>query len=453
MKGHESRRGGASMRYAFVNSAYDPAGRNIRGHMESLLEQGWRKRLREKGVECAFVEVAGRLIHADRIDSELKADAIVFLSRHTSHHPAPMLTVHAPGNFGSAELGGSIYQFPPACPALMRAVLVQLHLNAPSGYHTTYEATHHGPTEIDTPCLFLEIGSTEKEWCDPVAGFSTARSMLLALCTPLSDAIPLLGLGGDHYATRATRIALASRGAFGHIVPAREVQGLEKSHLARLMERTGARAAYIDRQSLERKEVEKLDSLLCLLQLPLLGEKEIEGLGELDLDTYLAIRELARGIYPDSHVHIDRLAGSGAPVECVVPEDLLAEALRADRAGILGGVKALPVCHLTGENGNLLPCFITFEKWRSQVINDLIRLCIQTIIGCKKTSIDGDCLIILESRFDPEKARMLGIPAGSLYKKLSRGEAVELEGKRIAPEMVQTWSQRVLHIPELERYR
>ena len=33
-------------------------------------------------------------------------------------------------------------------------------------YEITIEATHHGPTSLKKPLLFIEIGSTEKQWAD-----------------------------------------------------------------------------------------------------------------------------------------------------------------------------------------------------------------------------------------------------------------------------------------------
>lgn len=439
-------------RVAFVNSVLDPAGVNARRHLERLLAEGHGERLLERGISCTFVETRGRLIHAEGIDRSLDADLLVFLSKHTSARPAPLLTVHAPGNFSTSALGGTPYSFPPVHPAMMRAVLQELHRSAPAGYHATYEATHHGPTAIGTPCFFLEIGSTEREWTDGAAGAAIASSMLCALERITDEAIPLLGLGGDHYATRATSLAISTRGAFGHIVPSQEVPSLDGEMLEALMHKGGAAAAYIDRNSLARQELSILEGMLSASGIPVLGERELRGIGALGFRTYLEIRALAHAVHPGARVVVGSLEGEGAPVGFPIQEELLVEARRAGGDRFVEALKTLPVCHLFSREGNLLPSFYTFENCISQSINALIRLCIQTISGCKETSIDGDRLIILETRFDPEKARMLEIPAGPLFKRLSRGEAVEVNGRKVTPEMVQTTSRRILHIPELERY-
>ena len=166
----------------------------------------------------------GRLIHADGIDREYPSDLLLFVSRHTSRDPSPVLTVHVTGNLAGAELGGKPRSLPPACPSFMQAVLRELRSRTPPGYAVSYEVTHHGPTELATPSFFVEIGSTDSEWSDPRAGRAVAESILAA--HPV-DGINLVGFGGNHYAARETEIACTSRGAFGHIAHSREVGALD----------------------------------------------------------------------------------------------------------------------------------------------------------------------------------------------------------------------------------
>lgn len=419
-----------------------------------MLETGEaREALRQRGISWSFHCIEGRLVHADGIDRGMGAELLVFLSRHTSARPAPLLTVHATGNFSRAELGGTPFHLPPAAPVAMKAVLLALHRHAPPGYRVSYEATHHGPTELETPSFFLEIGSTGKEWEDPAAGEAVASGMMEGMEAPVGGEIPLLGLGGDHYATRATKIALASRAAFGHIVPSREIAHLEGDLLRQLLARGAASGAYLDRHSIPDREVKRLERELEALRVPVVGERELQGLGELGWEAYLKIRSMAREIEPAAQVVVGRLSGDGEPVVAGVPVELLREALRADADAVCRGLGELPLCGLRGRSGGLLPLFITFEKWRSEAINDLIRLCIQTIIGRRETLIHGDNLVIQDVCFDPEKARRMGIPAGPLYKELAEGRAVKVDGRTITPEMVQTRSQKILCIPELERFR
>ena len=183
---------------------------------------------------------------------------MIFLSRHSSVNPVPVLTVHVTGNYRDAELGGSSRTLAPAAPAMMHAILRALARHCPEGYRVSYEVTHHGPTGLSHPSFFVEIGSTEKEWADPAAGRAVADAVLDAM--PLADAVPLVGFGGTHYAVRETEIALATRGAFGHIAHTREIATLDGEIIRSMIEKSGAVAAYIDRKALDHAALSHLDA-------------------------------------------------------------------------------------------------------------------------------------------------------------------------------------------------
>lgn len=423
------------------------AGTNIRRHLLGLRERGNTPTRNQ--VTFDLIEVEGRLIATDRIDQGLDSDLIIFLSRHTSRHPAPLLSVHMTGNLARAELGGRPFSLPPAHPVWMKAVFLNLQRYAPPGYQVTYEVTHHGPTELSIPSFFVEIGSTEREWKDPAAGNAVALAVQRA--DPI-EAIPLLGLGGNHYATRATEIASNSPAAFGHIIHSREVGQLDESTLLLLRERSHAAAAYIDRHALTPAAVRNLEAICDRINLPAIGEGELRRLGSIGLQSYLALRHLAVAVAPRSTIVLHRLSGEGTPVTITVQNDLLEEALKANEDHLLQALDTMPLAHLVSINGRILPIFLTYDSLRAELINDLIRLCVKTIIGNQTTSINGDTLIIHHVRFDPHKARALGIAKGPLFGMLSAGHAIEKDGRMITPEMVRTEYERTLQIPGLVRY-
>jgi D-aminoacyl-tRNA deacylase len=437
------------LRVAVINSAQDEAGKNIRRHLEELLSHGYPAG-RGRALSFELHEVEGRLVHADMVDREYPSDLILFISRHTSKEPSPVLTVHVTGNLAGAELGGSPRALPPACPSFMQAVLRELGSRAPPGYAVSYEVTHHGPTELATPSFFAEIGSTRDEWMDPGAGKAVAESIIAA--EPVHAPVGLIGFGGNHYAARQTAIGRGSRGAFGHIAHSREVADLDEEMVAMMRDRSRAVAAYIDRKALSTRDLSHLEGILGGIGLPVLTEGEILSLGEMEWPSYLSARTLAEKISPGSRCHPHRLTTLGTPVPVRLDPVLLAEAAKADEKGLLAGLALLPLVHLSGRGKGVLPLFITDEREREGVIHGLINLCVKTIIERQNAAVEGDRLIIRRFRFDPEKARRLGVPEGPLFGRLSSGEEISVDGRIIAPPMVETARVTEIHIPGLELY-
>ncbi len=436
------------MRIALINSREDVAGQNIRDHLRTLLAGDGQWPLADRHT-LIFHEVAGRLIYQDRIDEEVDADLLIFISRHASAQPTPALTVHVTGNDETADLGGEPGTLAPAAPAWMHAVLQNLAARAPEGYRASYEVTHHGPTALATPSLFVEIGSTATEWADPAAGRAVAESILSA--TPL-ETIDLIGFGGTHYAVRQTGIALSSRGAFGHIAPTRQIGTITPDLLRVMQEASSAVAAYIDRKSLSTDEAGRIERMLDDAGILLLSESEILEASGLEWATYLRVRALAGEIAPGSRIHIHSLAGSGTPVVVRIVPDLIEETVKNDKLGFLDGLDALPVAHLSKGSTEVLSTFICFENGSSRLASDITTLCVKLLLICEDAVIDGDHLVLRKVRFDPEKALRHGVPKGPLFAMLAGGKAVEIEGRRITPDAVQTTSVKRIHIPGLERH-
>jgi D-aminoacyl-tRNA deacylase len=437
------------MHIALVHSTLDPAGVNIHARIRAIREVNDDPSFTHAGHTWEFVPVEGRLIYQQGLDERADADLIIFLSRHTSRDPIPVLTTHVTGNLSSADYGGEPGTLAKASPAWMHAVLNNLSAHAPPGYRVSYEVTHHGPTDVTTPSLFVEIGSTEEEWNDAAAGMAVAHSVLEA---DPKDVIPLIGFGGTHYAARQTSIALSSRGAFGHIAHTREIETLDEAMIRLMMEQSGAVAAYIDKKALPKPQLRQLEGMLAAEGVPLLGEGDIRGAGDLPWEMYRRLWTFAHAVAPNARTHFHRIEGRGTPASFTIPKDLLQEVLRIDPHGFLGRLDDLPVIHLTSGKGTLLPIFISYDENRSQLIHDLITTCVQIIISSEDTETRHDCLFIRKMRFDPRKARDLGIPKGPLFGILASGREVEVGGKRITPAMVSVCSIQEIHVPGLERY-
>jgi len=436
------------MKIAFVSSLQDKAGQNIRHHLLQLLDTDGT-RWREQGRTYEFIEVGERLIHTEGIDKRTDADLIIFISRHSSVNPVPVLTVHITGNYREAALGGTPRTLAPAATAMMQATLRSLAKHCPGGYRVSYEVTHHGPVDLSLPSFFVEIGSTEKEWIDPAAGLAVAQSVLSAV---LQDPVPLIGFGGTHYAARQTEIALTSRGAFGHIAHTREVATLDEAMIKAMMEKSGAVAAYIDRKALNREDLNRLSGMLATTGIPRLTESEILSMGHLPWERYHTAREMAGKVSPGARIYVHDLQGGGPLTLVQVDPVLLGEAVKSDEPGLVKGLSGLPVIHLATQDNRMLPAFITHDDHTSQIINALNTLCVKIIRSKEITATEKDLLIITKVRFDPKKAREFSVPAGPFFKQLAGGQPVEIDGKTITPGMVSSSSDITIHIPGLEKF-
>jgi D-aminoacyl-tRNA deacylase len=160
-------------------------------------------------------------IHVESVDSFPDTRSVIFASRHASEKGGPCLTVHCPGNLlNEAPFGGRPRSLALVEPNRMRAALLSLSESREElglSHLVSLEATHHGPTELPVPCMFVEIGSSPKQWEDAVAGEAVARAIWTAATLPASG-IPAVGFGGGHYSWKHTDAVLKGQFAFGHIL-------------------------------------------------------------------------------------------------------------------------------------------------------------------------------------------------------------------------------------------
>lgn len=168
-------------------------------------------------------------------------DLVVFISRHSSESGTPTLSVHTPGNLGKAELGGLPRRVSISPANAMRNALrmmARLRSDMQLSYDVSYECTHHGPS-LDVPTMFVELGSSAAQWNDPVGAEAVAQAAMEAVSAfGVSQAKAVLGIGGPHYNSKFTRIALENDLAFGHIIPKYAIEGIDIEIIRHCVDRT-----------------------------------------------------------------------------------------------------------------------------------------------------------------------------------------------------------------------
>jgi D-aminoacyl-tRNA deacylase len=226
------------------------------------------------GREVTFITLNEEPVHAQALpDSFPSAELIVFVSRHSSQSGTPTLSVHTPGNFGNAELGG-LPRTLSVCPgAAMQTALRMLKQQKEAlrlNHEVSYECTHHGPS-LNVPTMFVELGSSPIQWSDQVAAQAVAHAVMAAVAgwgSPKGSAV--LGIGGPHYNEKFTRMALDSEAFFGHMVPKYAVAELDSAVLVQCVAKTlePVSMALLDWKGIKSEYKPNVLSLLDAVGLP-----------------------------------------------------------------------------------------------------------------------------------------------------------------------------------------
>jgi D-aminoacyl-tRNA deacylase len=234
-----------------VASSRDTAGVNIARHVLNqypfsrtgkAFEESPVYSAEIKRKKVTLITLKGETINAQNLPNDFSGlDLVVFISKHSSASGTPTLSVHTPGNFGAAELGGLPRKVSVSPAAALRdalKALMHFKLEMKLDYEVSYECTHHGPS-LNVPAMFVELGSSEKQWNDSRAAEAVAHAAMEAIGRfSVSERTAVLGIGGPHYNQRFTEMALEDESIFGHIIPKYAVQSVDAEILSQCVERT-----------------------------------------------------------------------------------------------------------------------------------------------------------------------------------------------------------------------
>ena len=193
----------------------------------------------------AFFE--GSIVSPPDLDQFFNPQAYIFLSTHRAESGIPSLTAHTTGNFSSkAELGGIGRELGRADPALVKNYLRALaeRKGDVPGYEITMEATHHGPTSLQKPVMFIELGSTEKQWRDRKAATVMAEALMRSLTAREIWAKIALGFGGTHYPEKFTKMVVEEDMAFSFVAPKYALDHIDSDMFGKMLQRTNAPVRY-----------------------------------------------------------------------------------------------------------------------------------------------------------------------------------------------------------------
>jgi len=217
-----------TIRDVFINDhSFEDTGETFDGN--PILSNGTTK----------LVTSSKEMVESDHLDAHFQAEAYIFCSRHRAESGKPALLVHSTGNLGSEALfGGDPYSLSLSTASLVSVALKTLcrekeerNLDA---FDITMEATHHGPTSLDTPLLFVELGSNEEYWRHEEGARAVASAALACVLAPFKSDCSI-GIGGTHYVSKFNKLVLEKDILIGHIAPKYSLSTIPESVLEKMI--------------------------------------------------------------------------------------------------------------------------------------------------------------------------------------------------------------------------
>jgi len=225
----------------------DPAGFN----MASYIAQDMDKQGNDiyKGKNFDLVVIPTPAISADWLEEKYQYQGYVFLSKHAAESGTLALTCHSTGNFSEAQFGGLPRQVAVPHPYLQKSYMKHLWTKRDlfSKFEITIEATHHGPTALSKPTLFIEIGTTEKEWNDKKLCEGVAKIIVEEFKKEPQRHKTAICFGGTHYPKKFNKELIEGEFALGTVIPKHALDNLDKELFSHIVDRNKeAKYALVD---------------------------------------------------------------------------------------------------------------------------------------------------------------------------------------------------------------
>lgn len=239
----------------------DPAGYNMAKYLSRQMQKDGDI---YKGKNFDLVIIPSPAISADWLEQRYHYDGFVFLSKHAAQSGELALTCHSTGNFADAQFGGKPHQIAVPHPHLQKAYLQNLwkHRNEYAEFQITIEATHHGPTALSKPTLFIEIGTTEKEWNNESLCSSVAQIVLETMGGFRKDWPVAICFGGTHYPEKFTKELIEGKRALGTVIPKHALEFIDEQLFEHILEQNReATTALLDWGGLGTHKQKVLDLL------------------------------------------------------------------------------------------------------------------------------------------------------------------------------------------------
>lgn len=243
--------------YILVASSQDLAGATMIGCLKADI--GFTASVDRKGAGESFISPShknvklrihnGSLLHLENLDEVYPdASSFIFLSKHRSDSKIPTLTCHCTGNFADNPYGGNPREIAISYPGLQKAYLkaITAARHRVPKYDIVIEATHHGPTSLKKPVLFVELGSTEEQWADRHTASVMCETLLGILGNRLERCKMVgIALGGTHYPTKFNKLLLESEFGLAAVASKHNLEAINEQMLNQMIEKSVEKVTHI----------------------------------------------------------------------------------------------------------------------------------------------------------------------------------------------------------------
>lgn len=255
--------------------------------MESISDSKRNDILKENEIYLGLT--VSPLIHLNDLklgDSSIDPDLLIFASRHRSETERPAFLVHTTGNWADkADFGGNPRELSNASALLLKAGLLSLIEQAKTSSYSNFsldiEVSHHGPTTLEKPLIFMELGSSEKEWVIDDAGKIVSSAVINTVLKYLElqkqkEIKVGIGFGGMHYAPQFKKLIMNKNIAVSFICPKYFVQKLNRDMIEQMINKNLEQVDYfiIDWKGTNSADKQHLVPLLEEFDVPIKKTKE-----------------------------------------------------------------------------------------------------------------------------------------------------------------------------------
>ncbi|MFQ6124364.1 MAG: D-aminoacyl-tRNA deacylase [Candidatus Heimdallarchaeota archaeon] len=224
-------------------------------------------RLDKPNIDIRLITTRNKPVLANHLEQQFQPELFVFISKHRSETGRPALLTHVTGNWLNAvKVGGEPKALGVAPGYAVRIAFRTLSDQVKAHqlpFQVNLEVTHHGPTSLSVPLLFIELGSTKKEWENKQAGSVVAIAAIeAAQANPNGETV--IGFGGGHYCPRFADILRKTPLSVAHIAPKYVLDQIDKMMIKKALERSATPISFavIDHKGTLLSQREKLITFL-----------------------------------------------------------------------------------------------------------------------------------------------------------------------------------------------